>query len=172
MGAATAIPSALSIASAGLSAYGSFEKGKGQEAADEYKAQELQRQAEIGKIKATEVSGQMTEHLNQTLGNIDAIRAAAHDDPTSPTGAAVRDLAESQGIRQKNIGVTNILEQSAQDQADAAYMQRAGALAMQGGEISAGADVLKALGSTDWTKFGLGKTPSGGSTPRVGYGLY
>jgi hypothetical protein len=55
--------------------------------------------------------------------------------------------------------VTNILEQNAQDQADAAYMQHAGALAMQGGEISAGADVLSALGKTDWSKFGLGPAP-------------
>jgi hypothetical protein len=171
MDPATGTVAVLSLASAGLQAYGSFEKGRGQKAADEYKAQELQRQAEVGRIKATEVSGQMTEHLNQTLGNIDAIRMAAHDDPTSPTGAAVRDLAESQGIRQKNIAVTNILEQSAQDARDAIYMRSAGATALMGGELGAGADVLRSLGSTNWKTFGFGGAPNA-TPPPIGYGLY
>jgi hypothetical protein len=38
-----------------------------------------------------------------TLGSIDAIRAAAHDDPTSPTGVAVRESTERIGAEQRDI---------------------------------------------------------------------
>ena len=54
----------------------------------------------------------MTRNLNITLGNIDAVRAAAHTDPTSPTGAAVRDYAETTGTEQKNIAVDSITAQA------------------------------------------------------------
>jgi hypothetical protein len=159
----TGAAAGLSLASAGLSAYGSIVKGQGEQAADEYKAQSLERAAESGKVKATQASGMYTENLNRTLGNIDAVRAAAHDDPTSPTGAAIRDTAEYQGERQKTITVDNILEQAERDAADAAYMRSAGKYALLSGKIGAGANILNALGMTDWTKFGFGKSGGGGS---------
>jgi hypothetical protein len=73
---------ASSIVGAGLSAYANIEKAMGTKQADEYQAAELDRAAEYGRLKATQTSAQMTQKLNQTLGNIDVIRAAAHDDPT------------------------------------------------------------------------------------------
>lgn len=140
------VAAAASLAGVGLSAFSSYEKGVGEQSADEYKAQSLARAAEVGKVKAVQTSAQMTEKLNDTLGNIDAVRAAAHDDPTSPTGNAIRDLAEQRGIRAKTITVDNILEQVDQDTADAAYERSAGQYALLGGELSAGATVLGGLG--------------------------
>jgi hypothetical protein len=45
----------------------------------------------------------------------DHVRAAAHADPTSPTGAAVRDWHETLGLTQKSINVDNIIAQSDQE---------------------------------------------------------
>jgi hypothetical protein len=96
------------------------------------------------------------------LGNIDTIRAAAHTDPTSPTGAAVRDYHESVGLSQKSIAVDNILAQSRQEDAEAAYLRQAGKSALLSGEISAGAGLLGAVGQ------GLGAAPGGPGTTNVG----
>jgi hypothetical protein len=143
--AAAAAP--LSIAGIGLSAFGALEKGAATQAADQYQAEKLERAAAIGRVQAAQTSAQMTEKLNNTLGNIDAVRAAAHDDPTSPTGAAIRDLTEDRGNRAKSITVDNILEQVDQDTADAAYERSAGQYALLGGGLGAGADIFKGLGS-------------------------
>jgi hypothetical protein len=113
-----------------------------QKAGDEYRAAELQRAAEYGQLKATQVTGQLTRNLNVTLGHIDAIRAAAHTDPSSPTGAAVRDYTEQVGTEQRGIEVANIEEQARTDEAAAAYMRFAGSQALLAGDIGAGADIL------------------------------
>src|SRR5215471_6769241 len=149
--------SVASIAAIGLSAQSKFTQSQGTQAADEAQAARLYRAAEYGRTAAVETSAQLTTNLNQTLGNIDAIRAAAHDDPTSPTGAAVRGFTESQGITKRNIDVENILAQSEQDQADAAYLRQAGAFALTQGKIGAFATVLG----------GIGKTNFSGTAPKV-----
>ena len=94
MGGAAGGAGALSLAGIGLSAYSSVLKGQGEAAGAEYKAEALTRAARVGQVKAAQTGAQMTEHENMMLGNIDAVRAAAHDDPTSPTGTAIRDLTE------------------------------------------------------------------------------
>lgn len=152
-------PTLASMAGVGLSAYGQVLKGEGEQAGAEYRAQRLERQAQIGKVAATQTNVQGLEELNTTLGNIDAIRAAAHTDPTSPTGAALRDRAEYLGYRGTNIAVANILEQTKQQEADAQYLRTAGKYALLGGRIGAAATILGAAGSTSMGTFGL---PSGG----------
>ena len=132
----------LSIASAGLSAYSTVLEGEGTQAADEYQAESLERAANVGKVKAAQTGAQMTESLNNTLGNIDAVRAAAHTDLSSPTGAAIYNTAEYQGNRQKTITVDNILEQANQDTSDAAYLRAAGSYALQTSEVGAAASFL------------------------------
>lgn len=165
MGAAAApIAAGSAIASAGLSAYGSILKGKAEEAAATYKAERLERSAKIGRVAAEETDVQMTENLNIQLGNIDATRAAMHDDPTSPTGAAVRDYASRVGLRARTIAVENILSQAEQDEADAAYLRQAGKFANKMGQLGAVAALLKAGSSTDWSSFG----GSGGSGGQIG----
>ena len=161
MGAA-AIPAAgLSLASAGLSAYGSMMQGEGTKAADTYKAEQLEQAAQYGDLKATQTNAQMTRNLNITLGNIDAVRAAAHDDPTSPTGAAVRDTVEEQGTERKNIAVDSITAQAQEDEANAAYLREAGSQALLSGDIGAAAGVLKGIA-------GLPGLSGGGGTPAPG----
>jgi hypothetical protein len=151
----------LSLASAGLSAYGSIMQGESTKAADVFKSEELQRAAEYGELKASQVGAQMTRSLNVQLGNIDTIRAAAHADLSSPTGAAVRDYTEEIGTEKKTTAVDSILAQAQQDEASAAYLRQAGSTALLSGDIGAFAGLLK--GSAGAIQSGV----PGGSTPPV-----
>src|ERR1700680_4080712 len=105
---------ALSIAAIGLKAGGDYTKSRGVAAEDKYRAAELDRAAQYGDLKADQTNAQMTRNLSISLGQLDAIRAAGHNDPTSPTGAAVRDFTEGVGTEQKNIKVDSILAQAQQ----------------------------------------------------------
>lgn len=144
-GGAGGAASGLSLASMGLSAYGAITSSEGTAAADTYKAEQLDRAAQYGDLKATQTNAQMTRNLTITLGNIDAVRAAARTDPTSPTGAAVRDYAEQTGTEQKNIKVDSIMAQAQEDEANAAYLRKASSQALLGGDLTAGGDVLKGI---------------------------
>ena len=73
------------------------------------------------------------------------MRAASHDNPTSPTGAAVRDYTEMVGTEQKNIKVDSIMAQAQQDEASAAYLRNASSVALLSGGIDAGAGILKGV---------------------------
>lgn len=138
MGAAAGPAAAgASLVSAGLGAYATYEKAKGVKAANEFQAAELELQAEYGRLKADQTSAQLTQKLNQTLGNIDAIRAASHTDPTSPSGVAYRDYQEEIGVTQKSITVGSILAKSRQQEADAAYLRKSGSDALLLGKIGA-----------------------------------
>src|SRR5437868_14734973 len=101
-----------SLMSIGLSAYSTILQSEGVAAADEFQASKLESAATYGDLKAVQTGGQMTRNLNTTLGNIAAVRAAASADPNSPTGAAVRDNAETIGNEQTSITVNSILAQS------------------------------------------------------------
>lgn len=137
--------SGSSIASIGLSAYGAILQSRGTQKADEFKAERLERAAAIGRTAATQTAAQYSEDLVKTLGNIDAIRAAAHTDPTSPTGVAVRERADYLGTRAKTAAVANILAQSDQQEADARYLRYAGKEALLAGKISAASTILKGI---------------------------
>jgi hypothetical protein len=88
---------------------------------------------------------------------LDATRAAAHDDPTSPTGAAVRGYAEAVGTEDKNIRVDSLTAQAKQNESDAAYLRYAGnqallsgnlgaTSALMSGDITAADGILKGIG--------------------------
>jgi hypothetical protein len=147
---------AFSIAAVGLKAAGDYETSRGTAAADKFKGEELDRAAQYGDLKATQTNAQMTRNLTITLGNIDAVRAAARTDPTSPTGAAVRDYTEATGTEQKDIKVDSIMAQAQQDEADAAYMRSSASNALLSGDISIVGDVLGGIGG------GLKGLPGGG----------
>jgi hypothetical protein len=138
--------SGTSIAGAGLAAYSDILKGQGTAAGENYKAASLENAAARGRVAAAQTGASETEKLVQTLGNIDAVRAAAHTDPTSPTGAAIRDWNETLGLTKKSIDVDNIMAQSQQEDSDAAYLRSASKYALLGGELGAGADILGAVG--------------------------
>lgn len=176
------LTAATSLASVGLSIAGtesSYEgakyqaagarlKAQGENAADQFQANELDRAAEYGDLKADQTGAQLTQRLNVTLGNIDAMRAAAHTDPSSPTGAAVRDFQESVGLNQKSITVSNILAQSRKQESEAAYLRVAGANALLAGDVAARGIMLGARGarlagySNAISKFGQGGGGGGG----------
>jgi hypothetical protein len=157
----------MSLASAGLSAYSTILQSQGTANFDEFQAQKLETAATYGDLKGVQVAGQMTRNLNTTLGNIDAVRAAANADPNSPTGAAFRENQENIGTDQKNITVNSILQQSRQDRADAAYYRSAASNALFGGEIGAVAGIAKGIGQ------GVAAFATGGASLAVpGGGIY
>jgi len=137
-----------SIASIGLQTYATLLKAQGVATADQYQADRLEKAAQYGEVKAAQTSAQMTRSLTTTLGNIDAVRAAANADPSSPTGAAFRDNQEMIGNEQRGIAVGNIEAQVAQDRADAAYYRQASSDAMLSGYISAGANAFSSIEGT------------------------
>ena len=138
------LASGFSIAAAGAKVGGDILGGIGTSNADTFKAEQLDQAAQYGELKATQTSGQMTRNLSITLGNIDAVRAAAHTDPTSPTGAAVRDYADQVGTEQKDTKVNSIMQQARTDEANAAYMRSASSTALLSGGVKAGGDLLGA----------------------------
>lgn len=143
------------VAGAGMTAFSSIEKGAGQQAADQMQAAELQQRAQYAGIAATETSANMLDRLNVSLGNIDAVRAAMHDNPTSPTGVAVRGMTEAYGDEDRAIKVGNILAQGSMDTASANYLNQAGSFAYGQGFVGAGADIASFLGRTNPGTFGV-----------------
>lgn len=133
----------LSIASLGLSAYSTILKGQGAKSGADFRAAQSERAATYGILKANQTGGQLLEQENTQLGNIDAIRAAAGTDPTSPTSYAIKDRQEFLGDRNRSTTVNSILAQSQQDQADANYLRSAGDFALKSSYVAAGEDVAK-----------------------------
>ena len=135
----------MSLASAGLSGYSTVLQSQGIASSDNWQAEKLDTAATYGDLKAVQAGGQMTRNLNTTLGNIDAVRAAANTDPSSPTGVAYRSNQEAIGTENKNITVNSILQQSTQERSDAAYYRSAASNALFAGDIGAAAGALGAV---------------------------
>jgi hypothetical protein len=142
----TAAAAGASLGQVGLQAYASILSGEGTAAGQNYKAASLENAAARGRVAAVQTGATETENIVNTLGNIDAVRAASRDDPTSPTGAAIRDWSETLGNTKKQIDVGNILAQAQQQESDAAYLRSSSKYALLGGELGAGADILGGLG--------------------------
>jgi hypothetical protein len=157
--------SALSLASMGLSAAGSLMTGFGKSTADTFQAEMLDRQAQYKGLEAAQTNAQMIRNLGITLGNIDAVRAASHDNPASPTGAAVRDYTEQVGTEQKNIKVDSIMAQAQMDEANAAYLRNASSVALLSGGIDAGAGILKGISGLPALQ---GGSPASGNPLQIG----
>jgi hypothetical protein len=161
-----------SLAATGFKVYSDYIQSRGTSEADIYKAEVLQQQAQYGELKATQTNAQLTRNLAITLGHIDAVRAASHTDPTSPTGAAVRGTIEERGTEAKDISVENILQQSRMDEANAAYMRSAASNALLSGDVSMLSDAFSGIAGMLGSMGGAPGTPSGplpGSAP-VGQG--
>lgn len=137
--------SGLSLASMGLTAASAITSSEGTASADTYKAEQLDLASQYGTLKATQTNAQLTRNQAISLGQLDSIRAAARTDPTSPTGAAVRDYVEQTGTERKNIQVDSITAQAQEDEDNAAYLRQASKTALLGGDMAAGGDVLKGI---------------------------
>ena len=126
----------LSLAATGFKMLGDYTSSRAEAGADIYKSELLEQQAEYGRLKATQTNAQMTRNLAISLSHLDAVRAAAHTDPTSPTGAAVRGEFEQIGTEKKEITVENIMQQARMEEANAAYMRSQSSNALLEGNIA------------------------------------
>jgi len=145
-GGAGGAASGLSIASLGFAAAGSIAKGYGTQAADEFQADRATRAAELGRTQAALTDVTYRENLNTTLGNIDAIRAAVHIDPTSPTTVALRDYNTKISDRQRMAAVGSLREQASADEAGATYLREAGDYAVKMGYLDAAVKIAGGVG--------------------------
>ena len=143
MGTAGGAGAGLSLAATGFKILGDVTSAKATSAADIFKAEELEQQAQYGELKATQTNAQLTRNLAITLGHVDAVRAAMHTDPTSPTGAAVRGEMEATGQMRKDITVENILQQARMDEAGAAYARSQAHNALLSGNIAMLSDAFQ-----------------------------
>ena len=141
----TATVAVASLASVGLSAASKGVQAQGVAEGDEFKAQQLDEAATYGELKAQQTNAQLTRNLAVTLGNIDAVRAAGHGDPSDPSNAAVRDYVEETQTTAKNTQVDTIMQQARQDEAGAAYERDAASSALLAGDLSIGGTILGGL---------------------------
>lgn len=142
MGAAAA---AMSAGSAVTSLASGIMQGEGEQAGYEYKSAKAKKAAEYARVAASQTDAQMRENLNTQLANIDAIRAAGHADPNSPTSIAIKDRTSMIGDRSRSIQVGNIMAQAAQDEADAQYFKEAGDFALKMGYMSGATSAMNKL---------------------------
>jgi hypothetical protein len=142
MGTSGQAAGGMSLAATGFKMYGDYLESRGVAAGEKFKAAELEQQAQYGELKAVQTNAQMTRNLSISLAHLDAVRAAGHTDPTSPTGAAVRGTIEERGTEAKDITVENILQQSRMDEANAAYLRSSASNALLAGDISMVGDLL------------------------------
>jgi hypothetical protein len=129
-------------------------QSQGVKAADDMQADELARKAAIGQTAATETNANLTMRLNQSLGNIDAVRAAEHADPASPVTAALRSTTTAIANEDRVIKVGNILSQSEEDTAASDYMRKSGSYALTQGWLSGLAGAATTLGKTNPSALG------------------
>lgn len=116
-------------------------KGEGEKAAADFKADQAEQAARFGREQADLTDVTMRERLNSTLANIDAIRAAGHVDPTSPTTAAIEDWQRTLSNRQRTAAVVSQKAQADSDEASAKYLRQAGDFAMTQSYVSAAAGI-------------------------------
>ena len=147
----------MSMAATGFQMLGDYVSSRATAGADVYQSELLEEQAQYGELKAKQTNAQMTRNLAITLGHVDAVRAAMHTDPTSPTGAAVRGEMEATGQMRKEITVENIMQQARMDEANAAYMRSQSSNALLSGDIAMLGDAFAGAAGATKTAF-LGAT--------------
>lgn len=154
-----AAPAAISLAATGFKVAGDFMGGSAKATGDAYQAQSLENAAQIGEIKASETGTQLTSSLQQSIGNIRAVRASANTDPNSPTGQAIVARAQALGDTRTKTQVGNILAQVEQDKAGSALYEKAASSDLLSGYLGGAGDILTGLG------------PKSGGSPLAGVGL-
>lgn len=141
MAAAAPIAAGASLLSIGLGAMSTIQKGEGEKSAADYKATRAEEAAKFGRLQAELTDTTLTEHLNTTLANIDAIRAGGNLSPASPTGIAISAENEKRSDRQRIAALTTARSQAASDEAGARYLRQAGDFALTQSYLQAGAGV-------------------------------
>jgi hypothetical protein len=140
-----AAPAALTLAATGFKVAGDLAGAKQQAAGDAFQAQELEKEAQSGQIKANQTSQQLTSTLQRQVGNVQAVRASANTDPNSPTGQAVVDRVQALGDNRTQIAVLNIDQQVQQDTLASKFYESAARASIMNGYLGAGGDILTAM---------------------------
>lgn len=138
--------SGLAGTSAALSAAGTIMKGEGTQAADDMQADQLEQAAAFGETQAKLTDTTMRQNLTTTLGNIEAVRAAAGADPNSPTSVALMDQSTTRSDTQRMAAVGSIRTQDETDKSSADYLRQAGDFAVTQSYLGAAAGVVGAVG--------------------------
>lgn len=136
----------FTVGTSALSMVGGLMKAQG--AADGAAAQSdaAMRAATIGKIQADQTDIKMRSDLAGTLANIDAVRASANTDSTSPTQAAIENRFSAQSDQARQQRITNINQQVSSDESAAEFYRNQGDNAMTGGILGALGDLSSGLG--------------------------
>lgn len=136
---------AIAAVSTGFQIAGSIAGAMGQKEGADAAAYAAQRRVEAGKLKALQTDTAMREELFRTMGNIDAVRAAANADPNSPTIFAIKQNTRGNMDTDRRRAVGNIESQVAEDQAAVKFYRSYGRRAMLGGLLSAGGQLASGL---------------------------
>lgn len=134
----------LAGGSAALGAVSTIMKGEGTQAADDMQADQLTQAAQFGETQAKLTDTTMRQNLTTTLGNIEAVRAAANVDPNSPTSVAMMDQSTQRSDMQRMAAVGSIRQQDETDIASSDYLKQAGDFAVTQSYIGAAAGVATA----------------------------
>lgn len=99
--------SVLAAAGAGLSIAGGISSGIAQKTAGQIQTFRLQRAAEAGRVRATQVDASFRDELNDVMQTIGAIRSTQNVGFDSPTSQALYDKAESNSRAARQVAVSN-----------------------------------------------------------------
>lgn len=135
-------------AAAGLEVVGGLLEAKGKAEGYKYSEEKARRQAAAARTAADETTAQLTDELSTTLGNIQAIRAAAGADSASPTALAIMGKETEVAERQRRIQVGNLYAQAEQSELDRRYFRSAASSALLAGTVGAFARGAKTLAAT------------------------
>jgi hypothetical protein len=120
-----AVAAPLAIAGTGLQIMGGLSAANAQAAGYRHSAAQAERRALAARTAADQTSAFMRDELTTTLGNIEAIRAAAGVTLDSPTGMAIYEREKKESDRQRNVKVGNLLSQAAMSDSDADFYRYA-----------------------------------------------
>jgi hypothetical protein len=139
----------------GLSVLSGIMGAQGQSAAYRYAQSQAERRALAARTAADQTDAALRDQLVTTLGNIEAIRASANIDPTSPTGQAILEREREVSERQRRIQVGNLQAQGAQYESDAAFYGSAASSALGIGYLNAfGSGIKSLVGMRTTTTYG------------------
>lgn len=125
------------VAAIGLQAGGAFMEGQGKAAAYQYQEDRAQRMALAARTSADQTDSFLRGELQTTLGNINAIRAAANTSSNAPTALAISENERDESERQRRIRVGNLRAQATQYERDASYYSYAAGNALGLGTLNA-----------------------------------
>lgn len=160
MAVAAALPAVMSIGSAIVG-------GIGARAGANSSADASYRAAQVGRARAQQIDLASRQELQQTLGNIMAIRASAGGDVNSPTSQALLD-------RQQQLGEQSRMAKVSSENIKADQLERQGKAQANAGNWALAGGIMKALpgfgslfGSIDFSSFGQssGLVTGGGASP-------